>query len=103
MTITPQPYPLWLAQVVDKEVQAGRVIAWIVGDLGASSPDASAVAQPLVVFGDDDGYVWATMPASRTAPRFMGGERGEAIMAAKRWVAGQRRSAPGDALTARSP
>jgi hypothetical protein len=95
MTITPQPYPLWLAQVVDREVQAGRVIGWIVGDLTASGPDPSAVAQPLVVFADDDGFVWATMPASRTAPRFMCDDRVDAVTAARRWAAGaDNRPAP---------
>ena|SRR5688572_10790076 len=86
MTLTPQPYPLWLAQVVDNEVQAGRIIAWVAGDLSASNPDASSVAQPLVLFGDDDGFVWATLPASRTAPRFVCAERFEAVAAAERWI-----------------
>lgn len=86
MTLTPQAYPLWLAQVVDNEVQAGRIIAWLVVDLTASNPDTSAVAQPLVLFGDDDGFVWATLPASRTAPRFVCEERREAVAAAERWI-----------------
>lgn len=90
MTLSPQPYPLFLAQVVDNEIQAGRVIAWIVGDLSASNPDSSAVAQPLVLFGDDDGFTWATMPASRTAPRFICEQRQDAVGAAERWVARQR-------------
>jgi hypothetical protein len=85
MTLTPQPYPLWLAQVVDEEVQAGRIIAWIVGDLSASNPDSDAIAQPIVLFADDDGYVWATMPASRTAPRFVCDSRGAALEAAEKW------------------
>ena len=65
MTITSQPYPLYLAQVVDNEVQAGRIIGWVVGDLSGSNPDSSSVAQPLVLFGDDDGFVWrAAAPTS---------------------------------------
>jgi hypothetical protein len=92
MTLSPQPYPLWLAQVVDNEVQAGRVIGWVIGDLSARNPDSSAVAQPLVMFADDDGFVWATMPASRTAPRFVCEQREDAVSAAERWVAGRRRS-----------
>jgi len=95
MTITPQPYPLYLAQVVDNEVQAGRIIAWVVGDLSASNPDSSAVAQPLVLFGDDDGFVWATMPASRTAPRYVCEERADAVGAAERWVAERRGNSAG--------
>jgi hypothetical protein len=90
VTITPQPYPLYLAQVVDNEVQAGRIIGWVVGDLSASNPDSSSVAQPLVLFGDDDGFVWATMPASRTAPRFVCEERGDAVGAAERWITDRR-------------
>ena len=94
MSITSQPYPLYLAQVVDNEVQAGRIIAWVVGDLGASNPDSSAVAQPLVLFGDDDGFVWATMQASRTAPRFVCQERPDAVEAAQRWITGRHGDHP---------
>ncbi|HYN96113.1 MAG TPA: hypothetical protein VES42_19890 [Pilimelia sp.] len=97
MALTPQPSPLWLAQVVDNEVQAGRVISWIVGDLSASNPDASSVAQPIVVFADDDGFVWATMPASRTAPRFVGDTRDQVVGAAGRWVREREKVAPAPA------
>jgi hypothetical protein len=103
MTLTPQPYPLWLAQVVDNEVQAGRIIAWVIGDLSASNPDSSAVAHPLVLFGDDDGFAWATLPASRTAPRFVCEERREAVSAAERWVAERRGGATPSRGNARRP
>lgn len=88
MQLTPQPYPLWLAQVVDEEVQAGRIIGWAVTDLSAGHSDA--VAHPIVVFADDDGFVWATMQASRTAPRFVCDTRPAAVEAAERWVHEQR-------------
>jgi hypothetical protein len=86
MQLTPQPYPLWLAQVFDDEIQTGRIIAWVVGDLSASNPGADAVAQPIVTFVDDNGYVWATMAASRTAPRFICDSRGEAMEVARTWI-----------------
>jgi hypothetical protein len=84
MQLTPQAYPLWLAQVVDDEVQTGRVIGWIVGDLSPNTPDP--VAHPIVVFADDDGFVWATMQASRTAVRFVGDSREATYAAAEQWV-----------------
>jgi hypothetical protein len=90
--LTAQPYPLWLAQVVDGEVQVGRVIAWTVGALSGASRDTDAVAQPIVVFADDNGFVWATMHAARTAPRFVCDSREAAETAAHEWV-GNRRTA----------
>ena len=86
MTLTPQPYPLWLAQVLDQEIQVGRIIAWRVGDPQSGHTDAEAVAQPIVVFADDNGFVWATMQASRTAARFICDNRGSAADAAEKWV-----------------
>jgi hypothetical protein len=86
MTLTPQPYPLWLAQVLDDEIQVGRIIAWRVADPRTGHGDSDAVAQPIVVFADDNGYVWATMQASRTAARFICDNRGAAADAAEKWV-----------------
>jgi hypothetical protein len=93
MELTPQAYPLWLAQVVDDEVQAGRIIAWIVGDLSPNTPDP--VAQPIVVFADDDGFVWATMQASRTAVRFVGDSREATSGVAEQWVRERRDGSAG--------
>jgi hypothetical protein len=93
LQLSPQPYPLWLAQVVDDEVQAGRIIGWVVGDLSAGH--AEPVAHPIVVFADDDGFVWATMQASRTATRFILDSRGAAVEAAEQWVRQRQARAAG--------
>jgi hypothetical protein len=77
---------LWLAQVVDGEVQVGRIIAWTVGAAGNAHRDSDPVAQPIVVFADDNGFVWATMTASRTAPRFVCDSREAAEAEANEWV-----------------
>jgi hypothetical protein len=86
MTVTPQSYPLWLAQVVDGEVQVGFIVAWAVTEQVASARDADQVAQPIVAFTDDNCYAWGTMPASRTAPRFICDNREAAMESAERWL-----------------
>lgn len=100
MTVIPQSYPLWLAQIVDGEVQAGFIVAWTVS--GPSSRDADQVAQPLVTFTDDNCFAWGTMPASRTAPRFICDNRAAAMDAADAWLTQRRLGARGPASIATS-
>ncbi|MFC7483742.1 hypothetical protein ACFQX7_32160 [Luedemannella flava] len=88
MTVIPQSYPLWLAQIVDGEVQAGFIVAWTV--VGQSARDADQVAQPIVTFTDDNCFAWGTMPASRTAPRFICDNRTAAMDAADAWLTQRR-------------
>lgn len=52
MATVPQVYPLWLAEVRDGEVYAGRVVAWQVPD-EAGRPTAT----PIVAFTQPDGMV----------------------------------------------
>jgi hypothetical protein len=92
MNLTSQPYPLWLAQVTDDDIQSGRIVAWVAPEVGSSGHDPDAVLQPIVVF-DDDGYVWGTMRASRTAPRFIGDDRDATIESARTWATRYRRGA----------
>ena len=90
MTVTPQSYPLWLAQIVDGEVQVGIIVAWTVAEHSMSARDADQIAQPIVSFTDDNCYAWGTMPAARTAPRFICDSREAASTAAESWLLERR-------------
>ncbi|GAA1741248.1 hypothetical protein [Luedemannella helvata] len=100
MTVIPQSYPMWLAQIVDGEVQVGFIVAWTVADQPASVRDADQVAQPIVTFTDDNCYAWGTMPASRTAPRFICDNRIAATEAADTWLMQRRLGGRGHASLA---
>ncbi len=104
MTVIPQSYPMWLAQIVDGEVQVGFIVAWTVTDQPAVARDADQVAQPIVTFTDDNCYAWGTMPASRTAPRFICDNRVQAMEAADAWLVQRRLGGRGrTSLAATSP
>jgi hypothetical protein len=78
MATVPQVHPLWLAEIRDGDVYAGRVVAWQVQD-GTARPTAT----PVVAFTTPDGMVLET-----TAPRgplvYLGDTRDEAVAAAHR-------------------
>jgi hypothetical protein len=54
MAAVPQVYPLWLAEVRDGDVYAGRVVAWQVQEAGRPT------AAPIVAFTTPDGMVLET-------------------------------------------
>jgi hypothetical protein len=76
MSTVPQVYPLWLAEVRDGDVYAGRVVAWQVQE--AESPTAT----PIVAFTAPDGMVLATS-APHGAPLYVADTREEAVAAAQ--------------------
>jgi hypothetical protein len=90
MTVIAQSYPLWLAQIVDGEVQVGFIVAWTIVGQSGSARDLDQVAQPIVTFTDDNCFAWGTMPASRTAPRFICDNRAAAMDAADDWLMQRR-------------
>jgi hypothetical protein len=76
-----QGYPLWLAEVHEGEVRAGRVVGWLV-----PAADAQASA-PLVAFTLPDGLLLETRPPRGTLV-FLGDSRDEAVIAANRLATG---------------
>jgi len=81
----PQVYPLWLAEVRDSEIYAGRVVGWRLGTMIDGLP-GSPEATPLVAFTTPDGLLLET-GTPHSALVFLGDTREEAVAAARR-VAG---------------
>jgi hypothetical protein len=76
-----QGYPLWLAEVDDGEVRAGRVVGWLVPSDEAGTP------APLVAFTLADGMLLETRPP-RGMFVFLGDSRDEVVAAANRFAGG---------------
>jgi hypothetical protein len=73
MATVPQVYPLWLAEVRDQNVYAGRVVAWQV--------PKTAAATPVVAFTTPDGALLEAGPPHRPLV-FLADTRAEAVAAA---------------------
>jgi hypothetical protein len=79
MATVPQVHPLWLAEVREHEVHAGRVVAWQVAETG-TAPGA-ATATPVVAFTTQDGLMLEA-GAPRGPLCYLADTRDEAVAAA---------------------
>jgi hypothetical protein len=87
----PQVYPLWLAEIRDGEVYAGRVVGWHVA-APMEGLAGSPAATPIVVFTTPDGLLLDT-GAPHGVLVFLADTREQAVAAAGR-VAGASASFP---------
>jgi hypothetical protein len=78
----PQGHPLWLAEIRDGEVYAGRVVGWHVADVIDGLP-GSPTATPIVAFTTPDGLLLET-GTPHGALMFLADTREEAVDAAHR-------------------
>lgn len=96
MATVPQVYPLWLAEIRDADVYAGRVVAWQVTEAVGAAPgvqeslrrqsDGRHSATPIVAFTSPDGMVLETA-APRGPLVYLADTRAEAVAAVHRVTA----------------
>jgi hypothetical protein len=89
MATVPQVHPLWLAEARERDVRAGRVVAWQV--TGTGTAPGGATAAPLVAFTTPDGLLLETSTPHGPLV-YLADTRDEALAAAGRVAA----AAPGD-------
>lgn len=91
MATVPQVHPLWLAEAREREIHAGRVIAWQVAEpptAETGTPRGGPTATPIVAFTTADGLLLET-GAPHGPLVYLDDTRHEAIAAASR-AAGPR-------------
>jgi hypothetical protein len=105
MATVPQVYPLWLAEIRDADVYAGRVVAWQVTRAAQPAPgvrsglrrqsDARPTGTPIVAFTSPDGMLLET--AAPRGPLVYLADTRDAAVAAAQQVTAPAAGAPGRA------